>query len=226
MSRVLVLGTETATEWIGAGVVLGILAALIGFLIRRRALRAEARTGSWAGDGLALVPGGVVGVLLAMLGRTGAFLCFGVVAVVWASLLRKQRRGGPAPAASPPPPRIEELPPEYRFQDGPRGMIAGCLVPMAIILASAVAFDGELAAQITLGVALLAAIGGLTIVYGRRRRRQREIIESVERRADGLPRDDLRKLVELLELEHGRFEMRRLRRLVGLVPLFERFGRS
>jgi hypothetical protein len=75
--------------------------------------------------------------------------------------------------------------------------------------------DGQLAAGIILGLALLASAIGLTVVFGRRRRRQKGIIADVERRAADLPREDLRKLVELLEEEHGRFELRRLRRLVA-----------
>jgi len=41
------------------------------------------------------------------------------------------------------------------------------------------------------------------------------LIAEVERRAPDLPSEDLRKLVEVLEREHGRFEMRRLRRLIA-----------
>ena len=86
---------------------------------------------------------------------------------------------------------------------------------MVILFAGNIAFDGSLAAAVTLGSAALAAAIGLVVVFRRRRERRRAIMDSVEGRAAGLPREDLRTLIELLEAEHGRFEMRRLRRLVA-----------
>jgi hypothetical protein len=151
-----------------------------------------------------------------------AAIIFGLLAVLVGYLLlgearrsalrRRHKQRDPAPA--PPAPPIDELPPSYRSHDG-GGRLAGWGLPITIVLVGRIAFDGQLAAGITLGLAVLAAAIGLTVVFGRRRRRQRAIIAEVERRAADLPSEDLRKLVEVLEREHGRFEMRRLRRLIA-----------
>jgi MFS family permease len=231
---VLALGTETtSTEAIGVVVVLGVLALLVGFLVTRSGRRSRLRTGSWAGEGLGDAAGAAGGVIVSILmasllvpavGRLAAVLLVLAPVAALALLLRwRMHRGQPeqpeppepqTPVDPTPPHPIEQLPDEYRFRDG-GGSVAGWGIPMAIIIGGQIAFDGALAAGITLGLGALAAATGLAVVFARRRRRQREIIDAVERRAAGLPRDDLRRLVELLEVEHGRFEMRRLRRLVA-----------
>jgi hypothetical protein len=82
------------------------------------------------------------------------------------------------------------------------------------LLIGRVTGDGRLSAAISLGLAALVIVVGVTVVYVRRHLHQRQIIASVEARAEVLEPRDLRELVDRLEAEHGRLEMRRLRRLV------------
>lgn len=216
MEQVLVLGADTLTpvEAIGLALV-ALLAPLVAYLIRGEARRAELRTGSReVAFYFPVFFGAVVllGVANAIVGRVGVIALGSLLlAALVAHGVRTRRRVERDPAPPPPPP-VEELPEEYRFKAA-GGSLAGWGIPMVILAISSVAFDGQLAAAITLGVAAVAAAAGLTIVF--RRRRQQAIIADVERRAAELPREDLRRLVELLEVEHGRFEMRRLRCLVA-----------
>jgi hypothetical protein len=214
---VLLLAAEgtTAKQAVVGLIVLALLAGLVGFLILGESRRAQLRRGSRRAALLA--PAGFLVVVLVQivaleLGRPVAIALFvAVVAVSALVALRARQREEDRPA---PPPAIEELPERYRFRDG-GGSIAGWGLPLVIVLVGGTAFEGQLAAGLTLGLAALAAAIGLTLVFRRRRRRQRAIVADVERRAAELPREDLRKLVELLEVEHGRFEMRRLRRLLA-----------
>ena len=218
----LVLGTDpTGVQgWIPGAIIFGSLAVLVGYVLLGEARRAALRTGSWR-VGLLLPAVFLVVVAVAVvretLGRAAVIaVCVALCAALFgaAALLdRRHKQRGPAPAPPATPP-IDELPPSYRFHDG-GGRLVGWGLPITIVLVGRIAFHGPLAAGITLGLAVLAAAIGLTVAFGRRRRRQREIIAEVERRASDLPSEDLRKLVEVLEREHGRFEMRRLRRLIA-----------
>jgi energy-converting hydrogenase Eha subunit A len=201
-----------------AAIIFGLLAVLLGYLLFGQAQRSALRTGSWR-VGL-LVPAGflvvvAVAIVRETLGRAAVIaVCVGLCAALLGAAALRDRHEQRDPAPAPPAPPIDELPPSYRFHDG-GGSLAGWGLPISIVLVGRIAFHGQLAAGITLGLAVLAAAIGLTIVFGRRRRQQREIIAEVERRAADLPSEDLRKLVEVLEREHGRFEMRRLRRLIA-----------
>jgi len=202
-----------------AGILLlGVLALLIGYLLIGQAGRDKLRRGtpwtalSFPGALVLTVVFAIAGEELEGPARTA--LVVGCVSALGLFVAYRRRRLEVDPPPPPPPPPVEELPDEYRFRDG-GGSIAGWGIPMVILFAGNIAFDGSLAAAVTLGSAALAAAIGLVVVFRRRRERRRAIMDSVEGRAAGLPREDLRTLVELLEAEHGRFEMRRLRRLVA-----------
>jgi hypothetical protein len=217
---VVVLGTDPTgvPVWIRAAIIFGLPAVLVGYVLLGEARRSALRTGSWRVGLLApavFLVVVAVAVVRETLGRAAVTaVCVALCAALFGAAAlwdRRHKQRDPAPA--PPAPPIDELPPGYRFHDG-GGSLAGWGLPITIVLVGRIAFEGQLAAGITLGLAVLAAAIGLTIVFGRRRRRQREIIAEVERRAADLPSEDLRKLVGVREREHGRFEMRRLRRLI------------
>jgi type VI protein secretion system component VasK len=71
---------------------------------------------------------------------------------------------------------------------------------------------------IVLGSVVISVVVLTALLLLWRRRRQRAIIEAVERQADSLDPAELESLVERLETEHGKLEMRRLRRLVKERP--------
>jgi hypothetical protein len=204
-------------------VVLGLLAFLVGFLVWRSGARAKARTGSWAGSGLPAVFAGATFVMaVSAADAAGRGAVTAVVVVFWATLLgwvlwrrRAQAAEEPEPREPVSPPEQEQLPGAYRFRDEPRLKMIVQFVPIGILLGGAIAPSGQLAAILTLGLFTLSVAAGVVVVFVRRRRHQRQIVASVEGRAGTLPPDELRALVKRLELEHGRFEMRQLRRLVN-----------
>jgi hypothetical protein len=206
-------------------VVLGSLVFLVGFLVWRSGSRAKARTGSWAESGLPTVFAGAALVTAitaagAMAGRGGVaavVVAFWVTAFGW--VLRRRRAQGPGepePQALASPSDQDQLPSAYRFRDEPERLKTIVqLGPMAILLGGAMVGSGPLAAILTLSLFTLSVVAGVVVIFVRRHRHQRSVIESVEERAGTLPPDELRALVKRLETEHGRFEMRRLRRLVS-----------
>jgi hypothetical protein len=111
-------------------------------------------------------------------------------------------------------PAARELPREYRFAERVGLRVAVMLVPLAILVGGMLTADTRADAAAAVALTTIATVAGVTALVLVRRRHQRRIIASVERRAAQLRPDELRTLVTNLEVEHGRLEMRHLRRLL------------
>jgi hypothetical protein len=153
--------------------------------------------------GVLLVAGGVVaaralpliaGAILVVLGATGE------------RVDRRNRRRAEARAAA-----IAALPPEYRpWRAHPAIVVAGFGSAIgAVFVGTAIS---KLASMLLLGVVVCGWVVGL---LWRERRRNRNIIASVEARAETLPRDELESLVTNLEVVYTKRSMGSLRPLPG-----------
>jgi hypothetical protein len=206
---------------------LGLLAFAVGY-IARRILRARRRTGSWARSGLPeVLGGGLLIVFCAAAARIAPtdgtrFMALAALVLVacwmtwddWAPEWEELWTEHDAEPVESPEPDAGELPPEYRFGDRPDWLVPAVGTTPFVIMAVGAVVGGRLAAAVTLGLAAVVVVAGVTLVYVRRHIHQREIIASVAERAGALDPAELRELVERLEAEHGRIEMRRLRRLL------------
>jgi hypothetical protein len=221
--------TASDTDRMIAGfLMLGLLAFAVGYLARRM-VRARRRNGSWALSGLreTLVGGvliafcagvasvaptaGIKFMALAALVMVVLWMIWDEWAPEWEGLWNEEYQDTDGPVE----PAEHDLPSEYRFGDRPDWLVpAVAAAPFGILFTGGVIDDGRLSAAISLGLATVVIVVGVTVVYVRRHFHQREIIASVEARARTLEPGELRELVERLEAEHGRVEMRRLRRLL------------
>jgi hypothetical protein len=206
------------SEWVGWV----LFAVVIGGPVVFLAIRVSRRLGARQGPAGAALPwlclAGFFVLMLAHLagehwGR-GAHLTImlallaGLIAIpAWL-----QRRERPRPTV--------ELTPDYSHEDGPKWLtLAAVLVPLIVLIGgSQVSRGSSLAAVIVLGSVVISVVVLTALLLLWRRRRQRAIIEAVERQADSLDPAELESLVERLETEHGKLEMRRLRRLVKERP--------
>lgn len=197
----------------------GVLVALVvGGPVMFVAIRVSRRLGARQGPAGAALPWLLLafffGIMLAQLageqwGR-GAHvtimlaLLAGLIAIpAWL-----QRRKRPRPTV--------ELTRDYSYEHGPKWLaLAAVLVPVALLIGgSQVSRGSSLAAAIVLGGVAVSVVVLTALLLRWRRRRQRAIVEAVERDADSLEPAELESLVERLEVEHGKLEMRRLRQLV------------
>jgi hypothetical protein len=105
---------------------------------------------------------------------------------------------------------VGAVPPELRFQPEPPRLRTAAIALIAIAAVVGNTLSGEWGALA--GVAIVLA-PFYAVALRRRKRHRAEVIAAVERRADDMSQEELRRLVEGLELSHGRAEMRPLRRL-------------
>jgi hypothetical protein len=121
----------------------------------------------------------------------------------WSVRLRHRRRQEAAGMG-------RDLPPEYRFRDQPMWFVFGG----GLLFFGNLWFGRLLIGPVASGIlALLMAAILTTTVFVRRRQHQRKVIELVRQRASRMDEAELRALIEQLEAEHGKPEMRPLRRL-------------
>jgi hypothetical protein len=103
-----------------------------------------------------------------------------------------------------------DLPPEYRLRDQPTWFVFGG----GRLFFGNLWFGRWLIGPVASGILVLLMAGILTTtVFLRRRQHQRRVIELVRQRASRMDEAELRALIEQLEAEHGKLEMRPLRRL-------------
>jgi hypothetical protein len=105
---------------------------------------------------------------------------------------------------------VGAVPPEFLFQPEPVRLRITAITAVGLAAVIGNAVSGEWGAFA--GVLIVLA-PFYVVALRRRRRHQAEVITAVERHADDLSQDELRRLVDGLELSHGRTEMRPLRRL-------------
>jgi hypothetical protein len=207
-------------EWVGIAVVLGTFAFLLGYLFMSVTRRLRAQEGPegaarpWTllslviAIGLYQVVHDLVGADVAL-----ALLWLLTLGLITSPVWRRRLRPEAPPAA--PKAGPADLPPEYRYAEGPRWVPAvAVLAFIAIGFLGTTVSDSPTVAAITLAGMCASGIGATAVLLTWRRRHQLEIIESVEREAKRIDPSELHALVRRLELEHGRLEMRRLRRLL------------
>jgi hypothetical protein len=201
------------SEVIGGAVLLLVFGGLVVFLAGRVSRRLGAKDGPLGAAApwlfLAFLPGIMLAHLAGEHWGPGAMIAvlLGLLAALLGIPAWLARRERPRPKV--------ELTPDYSFEDGPDWLvIAAGAVPFILLIGGVTVARSSLGAAIVLGAVAVSVVVLTTLLMRWRRRRQRAIIEAVERQADSLDPAELESLVERLELEHGKLEMRRLRQLV------------